>query len=72
MTYGRFQRVSDASAYSKMRKEQIESDTTERKKILNKCEKASRKIDSGNKEGVEELFQALQEYGDLVDSQDKK
>jgi hypothetical protein len=56
MTYGRFQRLSDASAYSKMRKEQLESEANERKKILDRCEEASRKVDSGDKEGVEELF----------------
>ena len=69
MTYGGFQRLSEASAYSKMRRE--ESETQERKEILDKCEEASQKIDRGDEKGAEELFQALQKYSDLRDLQDK-
>ena len=71
MTYGGFQRLSEASAYSKMRHEQEESEAQERKDTLEKCEGASTQIDNENEKGTEELFQALQEYGDLRDSQDK-
>ena len=72
MTYGGFQRLSEASAYSKMRCEQkIELETQERKEILDKCEIASNKVNEGDEKGTEELFQALQKYHDLRDLQDK-
>lgn len=41
----------------------------QRKEILDKCEKASKKIDEGNPEGREELFQALEEFGRLIEDQ---
>ena len=71
MTYGGFQRFDESQAYSKMRREQIESEAQERKEILDKCEEASQKVDRGDKEGVEELFLSLQEFHDLRDLQDK-
>ena len=70
MTYGGFQRFDESQAYSKRKREQLEqeeSETEERKDTLKKCEEASTKIEKG----TEELFQALQEYDDLRDLQDK-
>ena len=63
MTYGGFQRFDESQAYSKMRREQIESKAQERKEILEECKEASTKIEKG----VEELSIALQEYNDLQD-----
>ena len=67
MTYGGFQRFDESQAYSKRRHEQLESEAQERKEILKKCEEASTQIEKE----AEELFQALQEYNDLRDLQDK-
>ena len=67
MTYSEFQRLDEASAYSKMRSEKIESEAQEREEILDKCEEASNKIEKG----AEELFQALQTYHDLREEKEK-
>ena len=68
MTYGGFQRLSEASAYSKRKREQLESESQESKDALDECKEAFNKKDTENKKETIELSQALYSCNDLRDS----
>lgn len=41
-----------------------------RKEILDRCEVASRKMDEGDPNAAEELYQALKEFNDVCDEEE--